>query len=126
MTYMVGKLAPNSIHFTREVVKQVPGRAYFRVVLSQNGNKIVTSPTPPIVERVEICERKREQIKKLRKKLKFLAKRRKAALRNSCSFSQENNKLNRRPIFRFLLAGRYCIVTTFLAHRETYNLYTRS
>ena len=24
--YMVGKLAPNSIHFTRDLVKQIPGR----------------------------------------------------------------------------------------------------
>ena len=57
---------------------------------------------------IQICERKREQIKKLRKKQKLLAKIRKALLRNSCSFSQENEKLSLKPIFRFLLVGRYC------------------
>ena len=51
--YMVGKFAPNSSHLTRELVKYVPGRIYFRAVPSQNGDKIVTSPPPPpIVERV--------------------------------------------------------------------------
>ena len=30
--YMVGKLAPNSSHFTRGLVKCVPGRGYFRAV----------------------------------------------------------------------------------------------
>ena len=49
--YMVSKLAPNSTHFTRGLVKQVPGRGYFRAVPSQNGDKFVTSP-PPIVERL--------------------------------------------------------------------------
>ena len=45
--YMVGKLAPNSSHLTRGLVKSVPGRGYFRTVLSQNGDKYVTSPPPP-------------------------------------------------------------------------------
>ena len=51
--YMVGKLAPNSSYLTRELVKYVPGRGYFRAAPSQNGDKYVTSPTPPpIVELV--------------------------------------------------------------------------
>ena len=51
--YMVGKLAPNSSHLTRGLVKYFPGRGYFRAVSSQNGDKVVTSPpAPPIVERV--------------------------------------------------------------------------
>ena len=50
--HMVGKLAPNSTHFTRELVKYVPGRGFFRAVPSQNGEKFVTSPPPSIVERV--------------------------------------------------------------------------
>ena len=45
--YMVGKLAPNPTHSTRELVKHVPDRGYFRVVPSENGNKVVTSPPPP-------------------------------------------------------------------------------
>ena len=45
--YMVGKLAPNSSHLTRGLVKYVPGRGYFRAVSSQNGDKTVTSPPPP-------------------------------------------------------------------------------
>ena len=40
ITYIVGKLAPNSINFTRGLVKQVPGRGYFQVVPSQNGDYI--------------------------------------------------------------------------------------
>ena len=48
--YMVGKLAPNSSHLTRGLVKYVPGRGpgrgYFRAVPSQNGDKYVTSPPP--------------------------------------------------------------------------------
>ena len=32
---------------TRGLVKHVPGRSYFRAVSSQNGDKFVTSPTPP-------------------------------------------------------------------------------
>ena len=54
--YTVGKLAPNSSHLTRGLVKYVPGRDYFRAVSSQNGDKFVTSPPPPpIVERVSSC-----------------------------------------------------------------------
>ena len=49
---MVGKLAPISPHFTRGLVKCVPGRGYFRAVPSQNGDRFATSPTPPIVERL--------------------------------------------------------------------------
>ena len=45
--YMVGKLAPNSSHLTRGLVKYVPGRGYFRAVPSQNGGKYVTPPPPP-------------------------------------------------------------------------------
>ena len=45
--YMVGKLARNPSHFTRELVKYVPGRRYFRAVSSQNGDKFVASPSPP-------------------------------------------------------------------------------
>ena len=52
--YMIGKLTPNSPHFTRGLVKYVPGRSYFRAVLSQNGDKFATSPTPPIVERLTL------------------------------------------------------------------------
>ena len=44
---MVGKLAPNSTHSTRELVKYVSGRGYFRAVSSQNGEKVVTFPPPP-------------------------------------------------------------------------------
>ena len=51
--YMVGKFAPNSTHFTKGLVKYVPGRGYFRVVPSQNGDKFVTSPLPPILERLD-------------------------------------------------------------------------
>ena len=50
--YMVGKLAPNLSHLTRGLVKYVPGRGYFRAVPSQNGDKDVASPSPPIVELV--------------------------------------------------------------------------
>ena len=50
--YMVGKLAPNSSHLTRGLVKYVPGRDYFRAVSSQNGDTYVTSPPLPIVELV--------------------------------------------------------------------------
>ena len=49
--YIVGKIAPDSLHLTKGLVKYVPGRGYFRAVSSQNGDKFVTSP-PPIVERV--------------------------------------------------------------------------
>ena len=44
--YMVGKLAPNSSHLTRGLVKYVPGRSYFRAVPSQNRDKFVTSCPP--------------------------------------------------------------------------------
>ena len=44
--YMVGKLAPNSTHSTRGLVKYVPARGYFRAVPSQNGDKFVISPPP--------------------------------------------------------------------------------
>ena len=63
--YMGGKLAPNSPHFTRGLVKYVPGRGYFRAVPSQNEDKLATSPTPPIVERLgyqfysKMCQRLR-------------------------------------------------------------------
>ena len=45
--YMVGKLAPNSSHFTRGLVKYVPGRDYFRAVLSQNGDSLLHTRPPP-------------------------------------------------------------------------------
>ena len=45
--YMGGKLAPNSSHLTRGLVKYVRGRGYFRAVSSQNGDKCVTSPPLP-------------------------------------------------------------------------------
>ena len=45
--YMVGKLAPNSSHLTRGLVKSFPGKGYFRAVPSQNGDKYVTPPPPP-------------------------------------------------------------------------------
>ena len=48
--YMIGKLAPNLSHLTRRLVKYIPGRNHFRAVPSQNGDKYVTSPPPPIVE----------------------------------------------------------------------------
>ena len=50
--YRVGKLAPSSSHLTKGLVKYIPGRVYFRTVLSKNGDKYVTSPPPPIVELV--------------------------------------------------------------------------
>ena len=49
---MVGKLAPNSSHLTRGLVKYVPSRDYFRAVSSQNGDEFVTSPPPRIAELV--------------------------------------------------------------------------
>ena len=49
--YTVGKLAPNSAYFTRGVVKYLPERDSYCAVSSQNGDKIVTSRPPPIVER---------------------------------------------------------------------------
>ena len=50
---MVRKLAPNSLHLTRRLVKSVPGRGHFRAVPSKNRDKYVTSPPSPIVEPVE-------------------------------------------------------------------------
>ena len=50
--YMVGKLAANSSHLTRGLVKHVPGRVHFRADPSQNGDKYVTSRPPAIVELV--------------------------------------------------------------------------
>ena len=50
--YMVGKLAPNSTHFTRGLVKYVSGRVCFRAVPSENGDKSGTSPPSLIVERL--------------------------------------------------------------------------
>ena len=50
---MVGKLAPNSSHLTRELIKYVTGRGYFRAVSYQNGDKMVTSPPSTIVELVQ-------------------------------------------------------------------------
>ena len=44
--YMVGKLAPNSSHLIRGLVKYVPGRSYFCAVSSKNGDIFVTSPPP--------------------------------------------------------------------------------
>ena len=38
--YMVGKLGPKSTHFTRGLVKYIPGRGYFRAVPSKNGKKL--------------------------------------------------------------------------------------
>ena len=61
--YIVGKLAPNSTHFTRMLIKYVPERCYFRAVPSQNGDKFATFPTPPIVERLFFsCPRSRLRI----------------------------------------------------------------
>ena len=45
--YMVGKLTPNSSHLTWRLVKYVSGRVYLRVASFQNGDKFVTSPSPP-------------------------------------------------------------------------------
>ena len=55
--YMIGKIAPNSSHLTRGLVKCVPSRDYFRAVPSENGDKFVTSPPLPIVERVDSLQR---------------------------------------------------------------------
>ena len=48
-----GRQACPTSHSTRRLVKYVPSRGYIRAVSSQNGNKLVTSPPPPIVERVQ-------------------------------------------------------------------------
>ena len=45
--YIAGKLTPNLSHLTRGLVKYVADGNYFRAVPSQNGDKYVTSPTPP-------------------------------------------------------------------------------
>ena len=45
--YMVRKLAPNSSHLTRGLVKYVPDRGYFRADSCQNGDIIVTAPPLP-------------------------------------------------------------------------------
>ena len=45
ISYMVGKLIPNPTHYTRGLVKYVPGRGYFGAVPSQNGYKLVTIPS---------------------------------------------------------------------------------
>ena len=50
--YMDGKLVPNPTHYTRGLVNYVPGRSYFGVVPSQNGDKFVIFSPPSIVERV--------------------------------------------------------------------------
>ena len=50
--YVVGKFAPNSSYLNRGLVNSVLYRVCFRAVSSQNGDKIVTSPPPSIVERV--------------------------------------------------------------------------
>ena len=52
ISYMIGKLAPNSSHLTRGLVKSVPGRGCFRAVPSQHGDKYVTSLPTSIVELV--------------------------------------------------------------------------
>ena len=57
--YMVGKFAPNSSHLTRGLVKYIPDRGYFRAVPSQNGDKYVTNPSPPII--VELVFSRLEQ-----------------------------------------------------------------
>ena len=45
--YMVGKLAPNSSHLTRGLVKFVPGRGNFRAVSYQKRDNFFTSLPPP-------------------------------------------------------------------------------
>ena len=44
--YIAGKLAPSSTHFTRGLVKYVPGRGYCRVVPSHNGINLRYPPPP--------------------------------------------------------------------------------
>ena len=54
LPYIVSKLASNSTHFTKKLVKYVPGMGYFRAAPSHNGDKFVTpSPPPPIVEQTD-------------------------------------------------------------------------
>ena len=45
--YMTGKLAPNSTHSIKRLVKYVLGRGHFRTVPSQNGDNFFTSAPPP-------------------------------------------------------------------------------
>ena len=52
--YMVGKLAPKPAHFTRRLMKYIPGKGYFRAVPSKNGEIFVTSPPHQIVERLTL------------------------------------------------------------------------
>ena len=42
-------LPPNSTHFTRGLVKYVPGRGFFRATPYQNRDKFVTSPPPHLL-----------------------------------------------------------------------------
>ena len=51
--HMVVKLAPNSTHLTRGLVKYIPGRGCFYAVPSQNGEKLLHPLPPSIVERVK-------------------------------------------------------------------------
>ena len=55
--YMVGKLAPNSSHLTRGLVKYVPGRGYFRAVPSQNEDKYVSFPPPQLLNWSKVDEK---------------------------------------------------------------------
>ena len=43
---------PNSAHFTRRLVKQVPGRGYFHAVPSPKRGQICDIPAPSTVERL--------------------------------------------------------------------------
>ena len=62
--YIVGKLAPNSTHFTKVLIKYVPERCYCRAVPSQNGDKFAASPTPRMVQRLFFpCPRSRLRIR---------------------------------------------------------------
>ena len=61
--YMVGKLAPNSSHLTRGVVKSVPGRGYFRTVPLKTGTNML-HPLPPQSLNLSIVREERERKKK--------------------------------------------------------------
>ena len=50
--YMVGKLAPNSTHFTRVLVKEVSGGVYLRAAPPPKRGQNCDIPPPPIVERL--------------------------------------------------------------------------
>ena len=52
--YMVGKLAPDATHFTRGLVKYIPGRGYFRAVHPKTGINLLHVRPSPIVERVAL------------------------------------------------------------------------